>query len=102
MKPIYKVKCTNKHNNKEVNCDLEGLLKQVKKNPFLLQGHNFEVTIDTKKQFTAKAWVHPEAGGDDYQMKITVCAQDVEEAKKLIEEALKEEGSCIINDYQLV
>jgi len=51
-----------------------------------------------KKGFTHKvrAWVHPSAGGDDYQLEIY--AKGKPDAKT-IKDALKREGSCILDDY---
>lgn len=55
-----------------------------------------------KKQGMAvrvSAWVHPSSGGDDYQID---CYLEVRPSPGKIREMLRDEGSSVLDDYQIV
>ena len=52
------------------------------------------------KSYSFEAWIHPEYGGDDYQVAGTIKANSLEIAKKTLEKALSKR-SCIKGDYTI-
>ena len=102
MKTLYNVTCTSKSKGTSTVCTLDHLIKTIKKEPRALEYYTFKIEEASMKQFKAKVWIHPSEGGDDYQMTFTVKAKDEIRAREMIEKGIREEGSDVVNDYQLV
>ena len=99
---IYTLTATHKRTGKTVKTDITSFLKQIKKNPLLMNSYtDFKVTENVAKSYTFDAWIHPKKGGDDYCERVSICADDEATARKYLETYISKKSE-VTTDYSLV
>lgn len=98
---VSMIKATNVKTGAVIECSKKHWLKELKKKPWLSNNYTVEVFLKEIKSFKFIAWIHPKRGGDDYQTEIDQAGENLEQAKKHLEEWLAK-VSNVTNDYQVV
>lgn len=95
------VQCVNITTGEATIISVPCLLKQIKKNPFLLERHSYKVMKDPRSIYEFRMWIHPKRGGSDYSEVGSWRVSSLEKARTCVEKYLKRK-SAVTDDYTLV